>query len=113
MRESQLYKQFKQTVLDSNYTVAQVCDAEKQQVTDLLGSEISDEFFENMKSCLVGELQGQVDENALQGVKNQLAGGGRKRLETNFPAAEFELAKEFDKRVIKVWLEGRPETEEL
>ncbi len=109
MKNHPLYKKFKQIVLDGNYTIEQVENADFNQVAELLGTRsFSLAFLNNMKRGIIMALQNQNDEADMQ----QLRLTAMMWLNANFPDWQSERGREDDKPFVTIWLKGKPQLSE-
>lgn len=107
MRNRPEYKQLEQIALDGNYTVEQVQNATKSQVSALLDNAVmSDAFFLNMKNILLKKLTNRNDETDRQFIINLFEGGARTAFRDRFPDAVILKRRENSKRIIEIRLDG-------
>ena len=96
----------KQYVLDNDITIEQLRSVTKNQVQAILGVEIEDGYFSNLREHVRKRVIVHRDQVSLQGLKNRLT--NNTWLASNYPDAEFTICN----RVIKIWLDGFPEIPE-
>ena len=88
----------------------QVENLNYEDVTEYLGESVDSGFFENLKGTLIDELKEAQCQTILQDLQNQLSGGNRVWLKTNFPESVFEI--DVESRVVHIYLDGRAASEE-
>lgn len=111
MQNNVIYKQFEQVAIDGNFTIAQVQNATKTQIANLLRvskNSLIDRFIQNMKNTLVARLRRRDDETDRQFLINQLEGSARTAFRIRFPDAEVEKKRDDGKRIIIIHLDGKP-----
>ena len=109
MNFQELNSQLLQIAVDNNYSPQQVRDATKTQVAGLLGVSVSDPewtggnigFFENLKENIAREIEDKIITPKI--------GSIRTAIESVFPNAEYTVKKR--RRVVTVYLDGKPEVE--
>ena len=119
MQDNLLYNQLKQIALDNKYTKVQFDTLKKEQIADLLKKSVDDKdwsggnegFFTNLKAGIVQKLEEQEDKTDEQFIKDQLISGQRLALKNRFPKAETERMLLYGKKVVVIWLDGKPDWE--
>ena len=101
---------FYKAIKDKGLTLDQVEQLECQGAVEFIGEPIDSCFFENLKGTLIEELKQLQCRTILQELENQLVGGNRIWLKTNFPEAVFEINSK--NRVVYIYLDGKPADEE-
>lgn len=104
-------------VLDSAQWIVNNAGLTYQQMLNITGQQIKDSFpGQQMTGTFAGNVAKVVRRyglsrqatSRLQGLKDQLIGGGRTWLTDNFPDHEFESGRREGKPFIVVWPEGAP-----
>ena len=107
MKSNPLYKQIKQIALDEDYTIQQVRDATKTQITSLLGiseSAVLDTFVDCMKANLAEELRRRDFERDKQFIIDNYSEELRKR----FGDCQIDKSEIRGYRCVLIWLDGAP-----
>ena len=91
----------KQKIDKGDISLEQLKSADYWQVRTLTDERFSYTFFKNIKSAAIQYFQNKKD-IATQGQLKTL-------IVSQFPDVEFEHQRIDDKRLIKVWLDGKPE----
>lgn len=90
----------KQKIDKGEITLEQLESADYWQVRTLTDERFSETFFNNFKSAAIQYFQNKKD-IATQGQLKTL-------IVSQFPEVEFQRERFGDKRLIKVWLDGKP-----
>ena len=109
-----IYDKLKEVAEAGNFTAAQIKAATKEQFATLAAVDderIPDGLFANAKDRLLRELDRAKWQTAHDGLKDQLIGGSRVWLQTNFPDAEF--AVDHRRKTVTIFFEGKPVGGEL
>ncbi|MCK5563801.1 MAG: hypothetical protein KAJ07_01025 [Planctomycetes bacterium] len=107
--ENIIYEKLKEIAEAGNFTDAQIEAATKQQFAAAAGIDaerIPDGLFANAKDRLLRERDRAKWQAALDGLKDQLIGGSRVWLQTNFPNVEF--AVDHRRKTVTIFFEGIP-----
>ena len=118
MKYKIVYNQLLQKVENKGWTIKQVQDATKKQVANILNlnensafwSGGNKGFFINLKLNICQELQRQQNENDKQYLSNRV---NMATVRQRFPDIEFEFREIDSKRCVCVWLDGKPEIEDI
>ena len=107
------FDQLKAAVDENNYSDDQILNATKKQVANLLGvseTAIRDGVLKAVKYNLIKDRAERLMQEAVQGLKDQLIGGGRVWLNSNFP--NNEIVKNTRHRSVTIYFDGFPEETE-
>ena len=111
---SVVYEKVKEMVEANSFTDVQVADMTKDQFTVLTGIDvelIGDAAFEVAKTKLLRVRDREKWQTTLQGLKDQLTGGGRVWLTNNFPDVEFTV--DHRRKTVTIFFDGKPQGGEL
>lgn len=109
MQNNPLYLRLKQIADDEGFTASQAEALTKEQAAGLLGisdTDITEAFFENMRTLLSRVLQSENDQAEMQKVKGTVMTDGF--FKDKYPNAEFITGRIQDKPFITVWPDGEP-----
>ena len=98
----------KQYALDNSLSIDQIRSATKSQVESILSlnaGSMADGYFENLRYLTAKLVAAAKDQADLQGLKDQ----AKTWLESKFLNVEFGISD----RVVTIWLDGKPGSEEL
>lgn len=93
----------KQYALDNSLSIAQLRSVTKGQVETVLGRSLHAGYFSNLCHHVRKRVSTHRDQVSLQGLKDRLT--ANTWLANNYPDAEFEIRD----RIVKIWLDGKPE----
>jgi len=103
----------KQKVDENNYSDALIMNVTKEQVAALLYMEpsaISEGALLNVKKKLIKDRAERRMQEVLQGLKDQLMGGSRVWLKSNYP--DSVIVKDTKRRSVTIHFDGLPEEED-
>ncbi|MFH1615024.1 MAG: hypothetical protein ABIG61_08075 [Planctomycetota bacterium] len=104
MRNDPVYK--KLVIAAENYTDKQITDATVSQIRNLTKADNNhtDDFLLMAKDCILTDRKEAAEEAIKETIRERLI----TYLQNNFPDFEISRGREFDKRYITIWLDGKP-----
>ncbi len=100
-RRERIRQKIKQKIDDGSITLEQLETADYWQVRALTDERFSETFFKSFKIAAVQYFQNKKDVVTQGQLKSLIV--------SQFPDVEFERERFGDKRLVKVWLDGKPE----
>ena len=111
MRNNPDFLKLQKVVEDKGYSAEQIEVLTPNQIKQMLDTEHLT-CVNGLKQLLIKELRAKQADAELEDFKYQLLGGNRVWFRSHFPDAEFSRDKEFGKKRIVIWLDGKPEEPE-